>query len=82
VNPYLKLGLKSFAVFIGAVGSTSVISKATGQISLFDWLAVLWPAVVALAAYWGGVADATPAPWSQEQAIATAKETQASKNGK
>jgi hypothetical protein len=66
MNPYLKLGLKSFAVFIGAVGSTSVLSRATGQINLYDWLAVLWPAFVALAAYWGGVADTTPAPWNDK----------------
>lgn len=63
MHPYLKLGLKSFAVFVGAVGATKLTASATGQISLFDWLAVLWPAVVALAAYWGGVADTTPAPW-------------------
>lgn len=64
MNPYLKLGLKSFAVFVSAVGATKLTASATGQISLFDWLAVLWPAIVALAAYWGGVADTTPAPWN------------------
>jgi len=62
MNPYLKLGLKSFAVFVGAMGATKITASATGQISLFDWLAVLWPAIVALAAYWGGVADT--APWN------------------
>lgn len=75
MNPYLKLALKSFTVFVGGIGVTKLASSATGQISLLDWFAILWPAVVALAAYWGGVADSTPAPWSQAQALATAKAT-------
>ena len=75
MNPYVKLGLKSFSVFIGAIGVSSVVRTAVGQISLYDGLALLWPGLVALAAYWGGVADSTPAPWSQAQALATAKAT-------
>jgi hypothetical protein len=66
VSPYLKLGLKSFSVFIAAIGVTSGVSHAAGQISLLDWLANLWPGLVALAAYWGGVADSTPAPWNAQ----------------
>lgn len=65
MNPYLKLGLKSFAVFVAAISATNILSRVSGQISLFDWLAALWPAVIALAAYWGGVADSTPAPWRE-----------------
>lgn len=61
--PWAVFFLKSVSVFVGAVGVTDVVRRATGQISLFDWLAMLWPAVAALAAYWGGVADSTPAPW-------------------
>ena len=61
--PYLKLALKSVAVFVGAIGGSSLASRAAGQISLLDGFAILWPGVVALAAYWGGVADSTPAPW-------------------
>ena len=64
MSPYLKLALKSFAVFVGSIGVTSGVAHAAGQISLLDWLANLWPGVVALAAYWGGVADTTPAPWN------------------
>ena len=69
MNPYLKLGIKSFSVFVGAVGATSLFTKATGQINLYDWLAVLWPALVALGSYWGGIADSTPAPWVTPDAV-------------
>jgi hypothetical protein len=65
MNPYLKLTLKSFAVFVSAIGVSSGVREVAGQISLIDWLANLWPGVVALAAYWGGVADSTPAPWRE-----------------
>lgn len=57
MNPYLKLGLKSFSVFVASIGISSLVSRAAGQISLFDGLALLWPGVVGLATYWGGVAD-------------------------
>lgn len=63
MNPYLKLALNSFYVFVVSVVATKIIASATGQISLIDWLAALWPAVVALASYWRGIAEAAPAPW-------------------
>ena len=74
MNPYVKLGLKSFSVFVGGLAVTNILTRATGQISLIDWLAVLWPAIYGLATYWGGIADSTPAPWSQAQALVTAKD--------
>jgi hypothetical protein len=66
VSPYLKFWLKSFSVFIAAISVSSGVRHVVGQISLIDWLANLWPGVVALAAYWGGVADSTPAPWNAQ----------------
>lgn len=59
MNPYLKLGLKCIAVFIGGVGAIS------GSNSHVD-LATVWPGIIAVAAYLGAVADSTPAPWSQQ----------------
>ena len=67
MNPYLRLALKSFAVFVGATGFAKGGALAIGQISLIDWFALLMPGVVALAAYWGGVVDSTPAPWVKDQ---------------
>jgi hypothetical protein len=64
MNPYVKLLLKSFAVFVGSVTVSKGMADAAGQLSLLDGLALVWPGVIALAAYWGGVADSTPAPWS------------------
>lgn len=66
MNAYVKLALKSFSIFVGAMAATKLQHEVTGQITLFDALAILWPAMVALAAYWGGVADSTPAPWVKE----------------
>lgn len=66
MNPYLRLLFKSVAVFMGAVSVTKGQFAVTGQINLFDWLALLWPGALAVAAYWGGVADSTPAPWKEE----------------
>lgn len=61
MNPYLKLVLKCFAVFVGSIG----FIHGTG--AHFD-LATAWPGVVAVAAYLGAVADSTPAPWVQPPA--------------
>lgn len=59
-----RFWIKSFLVFIGSMGATTGISRVFGQISLFDVLAVVWPAVAALAGYWGGVIDTAPV-WVQ-----------------
>jgi hypothetical protein len=75
MNPYVKLLIKSFSVFVIGLGGTFALNKATGQISLYDWMAVIWPGIYGLATYLNGVADQTPAPWSQAQAIETAKQT-------
>jgi hypothetical protein len=79
MNPYVKLSLKSVGIFIGALAVNWGALKAAGQISLIDWIAVLWPGILAVSAYWGGVADSTPAPWitpaqAQKTADTVAKE--------
>lgn len=66
MRPYYKFWLKSFAVFVGAMGLAKGGASALGQISLIDWFALLSPGVLALAAYWGGVADSMPAPWNTQ----------------
>ena len=71
MSPYLKLGLKSFSVFVIGLGATQVFNQVTGQISLYDWIALLWPGIYGLATYLNGVADSTPAPWNAQ----TKKET-------
>jgi len=75
MNPYVKLCLKSCGLFVGALSVNWGALKALGQISLIDWLAVGWPGVLVVGAYWVGVADTAPAPWSQAQAMLTAKQT-------
>jgi len=82
-GPYGKFWLKTFSVFVGCITITSFTARVAGQISLIDWLALLWPGVVGVAAYWGGVFDSTPAPNSQAQRILTAQdETQVVKDDK
>lgn len=68
MNPYLKLTLKSLAVFLGALAGTDAQHWLTGQISLFDGIALFWPGLVALGAYWSGAIDTTPAPWKSSPA--------------
>lgn len=65
MNPYVTLAMKSIGIFAGALTLNFGAMKAAGQISLIDWLAFLWPGILAVSAYWGGVADSTPAPWSK-----------------
>lgn len=59
MNPYVKLGLKCFAVFVGSV---SVIHGTGSHLDL----ATAWPGIVAVGVYLGGVSDATPAPWADK----------------
>jgi hypothetical protein len=73
-TPYQKFWIKSFAAFAGAITVTGGVHQLAGQISLIDWLALLWPGIVAVFIYWGSVADSTPAPWvTKEEAHATAE---------
>jgi hypothetical protein len=66
MKPWHKFWIKSFSVFVASITVSKGVSTVAGQIQLLDGLAILWPGVVGLATYWGGVADSTPAPWNAQ----------------
>lgn len=62
MNPYVKLVLKCLSVLIAGFGAYS----SAHQVLALDTNLVpfLMSGFVPLAAYLGGVADSTPAPWN------------------
>jgi hypothetical protein len=72
MHPYLKFLLKSVTVFgsgLSLTGNALAVTKVE-----FGWVLFFAPAIAMLLSYWGGVADAMPAPWAQAEHARAAEE--------